>query len=105
MDADLNLNTSANLPDGSASANAGGSNGSVGGIKSGFGPNSPPEGATLETPSSVAKEWSPEDLARGFTVVDVTRTPYFADDTTGENQVGDPLTYGGFLGRPRGTAR
>lgn len=105
MDADLDLNTSPSLPDGSASANAGGTKGSIGGIKSGFGPNSVPQNPELETPSSVSDAFTAEDLARGYTVVDITRTPYFSADTTGENQVGDPLTFGGFLGRPTGMAR
>jgi hypothetical protein len=75
MDADLNLNHSANLPDGTAKANR---------------PH---------------PDVSAADLARGFTTVEAERIRFFDPDTTGEKQVGDPFTYGGFLGRPQGTAR
>jgi hypothetical protein len=48
---------------------------------------------------------SAADLRRGFIEHPVERTSVFSEDTTGENQVGNPFTYGGFLGRPPGTAR
>lgn len=57
----------------------------------------PPHGA----PDGVTAE----DLRRGYTKVAVERTPFYDPDITGEKQVGDPYTRGGFLGRPQGTAR
>ena len=76
MDSDLDLNKSGALPDGTASANAGG-----------FGAKS-------------------ADFKRGHMVVDVEKTPQFDSDVTGENQVGDPMKFNpGFLGRPGGWAR
>jgi len=77
MDANIDLNTSGKLPDGTAASQR----------------ESAPVGV------------SPEDLRRGYTLHPVERTSIFDPETTGENQVGDPFTYGGFCGRPQGTAR
>lgn len=47
-----------------------------------------------------------EEIALGYKKLPVERTsPFDPDETPGENQVGDPFTFGGFLGRPMGTAR
>lgn len=44
-------------------------------------------------------------LKKGYSVRNELQLGPFDPDTTGENQVGDPFNAGGFLGRPRGTAR
>lgn len=56
-------------------------------------------GATGENAPSAA------ELKRGYLTHDVARTSPFDRDDTGENQVGDPYAFGGFLGRPQGFAR
>lgn len=56
-------------------------------------------GATGDNAPSAA------DLKRGYLPIDVERSSPFALDVSPENQVGDPYTYGGFLGRQRGFAR
>lgn len=46
------------------------------------------------------------DYKRGYMTESVERTPMFDPDTDGgATQVGDIFNYGGFLGRPQGTAR
>ena len=50
-------------------------------------------------------EASAADLKRGYLLHPVERTSPFNEDVTGENTVGNPWEYGGFLGRPQGTAR
>lgn len=77
MDADLNRNQS--LPDGTAKANRPRPNPGV--------------------------EVSAEDLNRGYTTVESEPIAFYDRDDTGENQVGNPFTFGGFCGRPRGNAR
>lgn len=80
MDSDLNLNTSGNLPDRTAKANR------------------PEPGAHADVTAA--------DLERGYTVPETKPIGTFdADASGGENQVGNPFTQGGFLGRPRGWAR
>lgn len=49
---------------------------------------------------------SAADLKRGYLPESVERTPMFSEDADGgANSVGDIYTFGGFLGRPQGTAR
>jgi len=79
-DANLNLNDSPVLPDGTASANAGGS--------------------IAEVPGTDAAS-----LKRGFASDACERTPNWDPQITGENTVGDPATFGGVCGRPQGMAR
>lgn len=79
MDANLDLNTSPSLPDGTA--------------------------ASQTPPHAIADDVSAADLARGYKKVASERIPFFSEDVTGEDPVGNPFTYGGFLGRPQGTAR
>ncbi|MCU0689772.1 MAG: hypothetical protein MUF54_00085 [Polyangiaceae bacterium] len=46
------------------------------------------------------------DLTLGFHRINAERIPMFSNEVAGgENTVGDPWTYGGFLGRPRGDQR
>ena len=74
-DANLNLNDSPVLPDGTAAANAGG-----------YGAKG-------------------SELKSGVLADAVPRTPNWDPDITGENTVGDPATFGGVCGRPQGIAR
>lgn len=69
------------LKDGTARAHKGGTGGAVAGVSSG-------------------------DLNRGYSGVSVERTPRFDDEADGgTNEVGNPVTRGGFAGRPLGWAR
>jgi hypothetical protein len=61
--------------------------------------------ASQRTTNLEASGCSAADLKRGFIEHPVERTSVFSEDVTGENTVGNPFTYGGFLGRPPGTAR
>lgn len=80
MDADLNLNTSGDLPDHTA--------------------------ASRKATPAHHLDVSAEDLARGYSNVSVEKIgPFDPDASGGENQVGDPWNRGGFLGRPQGFAR
>lgn len=46
------------------------------------------------------------DVTLGFHKVNVPPIPVFSDEVAGgENEVGNPLTRGGFLGRPNGWQR
>ncbi len=117
MDSDVNLNKSGDLPDGTDAANAGGSNGSLNIV------NASDEDEGSETEAYFGPERNPAKplghdwpvhevkatgvvLKDGYAVIDVDAIgPFDIDDSGGEERVGDPLTQGGFLGRPRGTAR
>lgn len=69
------------LKNGTARARSGGSGGAVAGVESG-------------------------DLERGYTNVKPEATPRFdSEDDGGTNEVGNPLSRGGFAGRPLGWAR
>lgn len=108
------------LPDGTKAARASASGGALSGINETWGKNpwrqtnSEPEGFpdALGIGSGQAEEKEPseapfsaDDLNQGYKVVSPERTATFDPDITGEEPVGDPFKYGGFLGRPRGTAR
>lgn len=116
------------LPDRTAEAQRGGTNGSINGINTRWGPNrygadpgsGNPDGVDALQPwvgfplsedrgpddlPATEAQLSAEDLKRGFQPLDVKRTPTYDPDVTGEGQVGDPHDYGGFAGRPRGAAR
>lgn len=94
------------MPDGSAKAHAGGSNGSLAGYNETWGMNpwrsGDPEPGE-KTPDASAM--SASDLNQGFKALDVERTAPFDPDLTGEEQIGDPYSAGGVCGRPRGQAR
>lgn len=79
MDADLNLNQSSGLPDGTTKAN--------------------------RPRPSAGVDVSADDLKRGYLAVASEPIAFYDRDDTGENQVGNPFTFGGFCGRPRGNAR
>lgn len=48
---------------------------------------------------------SAADLERGYLPVNVERTSPFDPDVTSDSQVGDPYSFGGVCGRPRGYSR
>lgn len=120
------------LPDRTEAAHAGGTGGSMNGVNMKWGPNRYGDAETegkvdgidvgltlggsslpmlplsedrgVEDVGDVGKLGA-DDLRRGYQAMPVKRTPLYDPDTTGEEQVGDPYDYGGFAGRPRGSAR
>jgi hypothetical protein len=80
MEKDLDLNTSADLPDHTA--------------------------ASQKPHPSAHAGVSAADIARGYSLPDTEPIGTFdAELDGGGTTVGNPLTQGGFLGRPRGWAR
>lgn len=71
------------------------------------GPNLPDGTAASQRPEPASgTDAGAGDLKRGYLTVPTERIPlYSRQDDGGENPVGDPFTYGGFLGRPQGNQR
>jgi hypothetical protein len=120
------------LPDRTEEAHKGASGGSLNGVNTNWGPNrygglpgsgdtdnidiGPTLGGAALPLSPLSEDRSPEnapsagqisaaDLKIGYQKLDIERTPPYDPDVTGEEQVGNPHEYGGFAGRPRGSAR
>jgi hypothetical protein len=92
------------LKDGTAASRAGGTGGSLTVIHStGFGPTATGPEPSMDTGGGPVRA-SAADLDRGFVPLDAERTPMF-DDGSGESPIGDSFSFGGFLGRQRGTTR